>query len=176
MSVEDVVVPVGPSDGDRAEPLAEAAAATADATGATIHVVHVHSPSEYAERTDSLNYERRSPPDASALARRSSTVRVVSEALDDRLSASDATVKIHGFVDEHVGTAIVEFAADVDADRLVVGGRRRSAVGKVVFGSTAQSLLLDAPCPVTFVREDLAESETGGEAASTPADPAPATR
>jgi len=43
-------------------------------------------------------------------------------------------------------------AAEVDADLVVVSGRKRTPTGKAVFGSTAQTVLLDAPCPVTFVR------------------------
>lgn len=38
-----------------------------------------------------------------------------------------------------------------DARYLVVGGRKRTPVGKAVFGSTAQSLLLEADLPVMAV-------------------------
>jgi nucleotide-binding universal stress UspA family protein len=45
-------------------------------------------------------------------------------------------------------------ARDVDADMVVTGGRKRSPAGKAVFGSTAQKVLMNAPCPVTFVRSE----------------------
>ena len=50
------------------------------------------------------------------------------------------------------GEDIVQFAKDNDADLIVVGVRRRSKVGKLMFGSTAQFVILEAPCPVLTVK------------------------
>lgn len=47
--------------------------------------------------------------------------------------------------------AILEEAAEMDADRIVMSGRKKSPVGKVLFGSVTQSVLLDTDVPVTFV-------------------------
>lgn len=48
-------------------------------------------------------------------------------------------------------SAILEEAAEMDADRIVMSGRKKSPVGKVLFGSVTQSVLLDSEVPVTFV-------------------------
>jgi nucleotide-binding universal stress UspA family protein len=48
--------------------------------------------------------------------------------------------------------AIIVTALDVGADLIVIGMRRRSPVGKVITGSTAQAVLLDATCPVLSVK------------------------
>jgi nucleotide-binding universal stress UspA family protein len=48
--------------------------------------------------------------------------------------------------------AIIETAAEVDAHLVVIGLRRRSPVGKVITGSTAQAVLMDASCPVLSVK------------------------
>jgi nucleotide-binding universal stress UspA family protein len=44
-----------------------------------------------------------------------------------------------------------------DARLVVLGLRQRTAVGKMVFGSTAQRILLDATCPVLAVKPAPAE-------------------
>lgn len=48
-------------------------------------------------------------------------------------------------------TAIVEIAEELGVDRIVMAGRKRTPVGKVLFGSVTQSVLLNAPMPVTVV-------------------------
>ena len=48
--------------------------------------------------------------------------------------------------------AVVQVAQRRDARLLVLGLRHRTPVGKVVFGSTAQRILLDATCPVLAVK------------------------
>lgn len=47
---------------------------------------------------------------------------------------------------------LVAVAEDQGADLIVIGIRRRSAVGKLVLGSNAQDVLLTAPCPVLAVK------------------------
>jgi nucleotide-binding universal stress UspA family protein len=50
------------------------------------------------------------------------------------------------------GEDLVEYAKEKQIDQIVVGIRRRSKVGKLVFGSTAQYVILEAPCPVLTVK------------------------
>ena len=50
------------------------------------------------------------------------------------------------------GEDLVQFANDYEIDEIVIGVRRRSKVGKMVFGSTAQYVILKASCPVLSVK------------------------
>ncbi|GAA5165755.1 universal stress protein [Ornithinimicrobium tianjinense] len=47
---------------------------------------------------------------------------------------------------------VLEVAEEIGAEVIVIGLRRRSAVGKFLLGSHAQQILMDAPCPVLSVK------------------------
>jgi len=49
------------------------------------------------------------------------------------------------------GEDLVQFAKENEIDEIIIGVRRRSKVGKLIFGSTAQFVILNAPCPVVSV-------------------------
>jgi len=50
------------------------------------------------------------------------------------------------------GEDIVRFAEENKVDEIIIGVRSRSKVGKLLFGSTAQVVILQAGCPVVTVR------------------------
>lgn len=49
---------------------------------------------------------------------------------------------------------LLHIAEEVSADLVVIGLRRRTPVGKLILGSNAQRILLDAHCPVLAVKSD----------------------
>ena len=49
---------------------------------------------------------------------------------------------------------LVAAARERQATLIVIGLRRRSPLGKLILGSTAQRVLLDADCPVLAVKGD----------------------
>ena len=49
---------------------------------------------------------------------------------------------------------LVNIAEELNAEFIVIGLRRRSPVGKLILGSNAQRVLLDAPCPVLAVKAE----------------------
>jgi len=50
------------------------------------------------------------------------------------------------------GEDLVQLAEDTGIAEIVIGIKRRSKVGKLLFGSTAQYLILHAPCPVLTIK------------------------
>jgi nucleotide-binding universal stress UspA family protein len=50
------------------------------------------------------------------------------------------------------GEDLVEFAEENKIDEIIVGVKRRSKVGKLLMGSTAQYVILNASCPVVTVK------------------------
>ncbi|MFB6139105.1 MAG: universal stress protein [Halosimplex sp.] len=152
MPIETVLLAVGEEDDDRIGRFVEETAKVAEPSGATVTVLHVFTDEELRDVVDQLDFDPDAgSPDPDAVAQRLGSVRRVTEGLED----AGVDYEVRGEVGE-ASDRITGVAEEIAADRIVIGGRRRSPTGKAVFGSTAQSVILDAPSPVTFVRSEAA--------------------
>ncbi len=50
------------------------------------------------------------------------------------------------------GEDLVQFAKEHDVDEIILGVKRRSKIGKLLMGSAAQFVILNAHCPVVTVK------------------------
>jgi nucleotide-binding universal stress UspA family protein len=78
----------------------------------------------------------------------------------DELAAAEAKLREHGVevtiqqavASGDVANELLKAAAQEEVGLIVLGLRRRSPVGKLILGSTAQRVLLEAPVPVLAVK------------------------
>lgn len=145
MALDTALVAVGPGDEERTDPVVTAVSDVAGPAEASVVLAHVFSRERLAGLSDRLGFG--DEPDLDSVAARQTTVG----AFRDRLSEAGLDVSVRGGVGDP-GEEIAELAEALGADLVFVGGRKRRPSGKAVFGSTAQTVLLEAPCPVTFVR------------------------
>ncbi len=72
--------------------------------------------------------------------------------LEQRLADSGLPHELRQTLGRDIADEILAVAAEVDADAIVIGIRHRTSVGKLMMGSVAQRVILDAPCPVVAVK------------------------
>ena len=77
------------------------------------------------------------------------TWRGIKTRLDESGVEHDIRQLVRGF---EPAEDLISIAEANNAELLVIGLRRRSPVGKLILGSNAQRVLLDAPCPVLAVK------------------------
>lgn len=75
------------------------------------------------------------------------------ERVEERLRAEGVSFSMREFTRANSPSEdLLQTAEEDGADLLVIGLRRRSAVGKLVLGSNAQEILLKADCPVLAIK------------------------
>jgi len=156
MALETLVVAVGPNDDSRTEELTRAIIDIAEPVDASAVLLHVFTESAYEEGVDEAGFTDEERPSATDLAARL-------EAIDDlaaELEAAGVSYGIRGAIGAESETIIGETDA-VGGDLLYLSGRKRSPTGKAVFGSTAHRIMMNASCPVLFVREDVYGADGG---------------
>lgn len=123
----DVLLGIGPDDEQRATAMAEAVAGLPAADRAVrAHLCHVFGDNPEGASVDQIG-----------------TVRRAREVLED----ADVTYVYHE-ASGNPADELMATADEVDADAICVSGRRRSPTGKAMFGSTTQTLVLNADRPI----------------------------
>lgn len=73
--------------------------------------------------------------------------------VNEQLNADRLAYKIHLVISgRQPAEDLVEFAVCNNSDAIVIGIKKRSRAGKLLFGSTAQYVILNAPCPVVSTK------------------------
>lgn len=127
---------------DRASDVLAEAVTLAEKFEDEVHVVHVMSRSEavQAEEESVSHDDALSTEELRERASRPARDLIESGSFPTELTAvgriGDPASEVVGYADQH------------DARYVVVSPRRRSQTGKILFGSVAQSILLEAECPV----------------------------
>jgi len=74
--------------------------------------------------------------------------KIQSQVEDDQI-ACETHLLIRGL---SAGEDLVQFAQENEMDQIFIGIEKKSKVGKLLFGSTAQYVILEAHCPVVTVK------------------------
>lgn len=152
MALEKILIAVGPGDPERSVTLMKTVVDVAGPAGAEVVLAHVFDEDEYRNALRNLDYGSNDRPDPDEIVARYERLRDMGNRLEENGIDYDQRGVLHE--GEEKGEAIVDLAETEDVGMIFVGGRKRSPTGKAVFGSTPQYVMMNAPCPVTFVRSD----------------------
>ncbi|EMA42913.1 universal stress protein [Halobiforma nitratireducens] len=145
-----VLLPIDESE-SRAREQAERIAELPDAANAvTVDVVHVHGASgPEAPTSPSGSFD----PNSAAVQEDVTDLESLPDSIEtatDLLDAEGVEYAVHEARGDPA-EVIVSLAEKYESDRIVIGARSQSPVGKVLFGSVAQAVILDSDRPVTTV-------------------------
>lgn len=121
----------------------EAAALAAD-LDQSLHMIHVLNRSEF------VDLERTSIEQTGHSVEHDRIAKIAEEFAQEALDMADTSGAAIGVVG-NPAEEILRYAQEQDGRYLVVGGRKRTPIGKAIFGSVTQSVLLNADRPVLTV-------------------------
>lgn len=148
MELKTLLVAVGPTEENRVGDLTESVCAVAGPAGARVVLFHSFTESAFEEGITETGHDPADPPEPAAVASRLNSIDAMASSLEE----TDIEYEVRSAVGSPK-KGILNAIDAVDADMVFVGGRNRSPVGKAIVGSTSQKVLMNASCPVVFVRE-----------------------
>lgn len=120
----------------------------ADALNEPLHVVHVLNQSRFQELEQTSLDETGQTIEVEAI--RDMAGKIADDIASGAIDTEYTAVGLVGNPAEEV----LKYAGREDTSYIAIGGRKRSKVGKVLFGSVTQSILLSAESPVLTVMSD----------------------
>lgn len=125
---------------DRAADMVQEAERLARAFDDTVHFVYALTRSEFVD-LGRASAQSGDPLDMDQIR------EAAAEIAEESISNIDVPYETVGLVGDPANE-IIEYANEQDARYIVMAPRGRSPAGKALFGSVAQSILLEANCPV----------------------------
>lgn len=153
---DNLLVPVDSFD-PWARAIAETVVEMESPAKTTVHLIHTFGEAERQSTADNLGVDEGTPVDN--LVAQKSSVKAAEKVL---LRAGFDPI-VHGAVSDDPGHTIVSWTESHDTDRVYAYSRKRSPVGKAVFGSAIQELLFNAAVPVIVLPADAARQRTDAE-------------
>jgi nucleotide-binding universal stress UspA family protein len=120
-----------------------------DVDKAVLNVAKMHAKAFNATLHIASSMERVSEKERVGLEKIEKQLAYVKETLDAEGIACETHVLVRGLTP---GEDIVDFAVDKKIDEIIIGIEKTSKVGKLLFGSNAQYIILESPCPVVSVK------------------------
>lgn len=147
MSSITVLVGVAGDTEARIERYADVLTMLSEAGALRVTLAHVYAEDDVETIEKMYDIDSRDRSQIGAAAEHNTTVQNLMDELSERGIEYTTTGAVG-----NASTELISLAREVDADFVLVGGRKRSPTGKVLFGSTAQHVLMNAPCPVIFAK------------------------
>ncbi|GAB3706765.1 universal stress protein [Halorubrum pallidum] len=133
---------------ERAPAIVEEAVELGEAFDEPVEVVHVLTRQKF------IDLERTSVSDTGHTIPTDDILEIAEDIAQEVIDESSAVdVSPVGLLGDPADE-VVNYAESNDARYLVIAGRKRSPVGKALFGSTVQTVMLDSEVPVVSIRAD----------------------